>query len=213
MLRWYGFKSQAVFAALHPVFYMFTHGFPVEISWKGSIGCISASMHNLRLNRDRCAVIVSVIQGWRGCKCVVADQIHLNNTKDCQLIHPWHPQVEDFSAGFWWEVRLLGGVQQNWAGQCETVGGVGLSCLRHNMQWPTVIANSSWGTLGVVRSQRVQGRALVGVQGAKPLEAPGISHFLVAENGLKYKKILQFTVLQKRPKLHFQCSVSFLSIL
>ena len=51
----------------------------------------------------------------------------------------------------------------------------------------------------------------MGVQGAKPLEAPGISHFLVAENGLKYQKILQFTVLQKRPKLHFQCNVLFLS--
>ena len=45
--------------------------------------------------------------------------------------------------------------------------------------------------------------------GAKPLEAPEISHFLAAENGLKYRKILQFTVLQKRPKLHFQCNVSF----
>ena len=49
------------------------------------------------------------------------------------------------------------------------------------------------------------------VKGAKRLEAPGISHFLVAENGLKYQKILQFTVLQKRPKLHFQCNVSILS--
>ena len=48
--------------------------------------------------------------------------------------------------------------------------------------------------------QQLQGRALVGGRGAKALEAPGISHFLVAENGLKYQKILQFTVLQKRPK-------------
>ena len=57
------------------------------------------------------------------------------------------------------------------------------------------------------------GQSPDGVQGAKPLEAPGISHFLVAENGLNYQKILQFTVLQKRPKLHFQCNVSFLSVL
>ena len=49
-----------------------------------------------------------------------------------------------------------------------------------------------------------------GGPGTKLLEAPGISHFLVAENGLKYQKILQFTVLQKRPKLHFQCNMSFL---
>ena len=55
------------------------------------------------------------------------------------------------------------------------------------------------------------GQSPGGVQGEKPLEAPGISHFLVAENGLKYQKILQFTVLQKRPKLRFQCNVSFLS--
>ena len=31
-------------------------------------------------------------------------------------------------------IKLLGGVQQNWAGQCEIVGGVGLSCRRHDMQ-------------------------------------------------------------------------------
>ena len=37
--------------------------------------------------------------------------------------------------------------------------------------------------------------------------------FLAAENGLKHQKILQFIVLQKRPKLHFQCNVPFLSIL
>ena len=60
--------------------------------------------------------------------------------------------------------------------------------------------------------QLVQERALVGSRG-NPLEALGISYFLVTENGLKYQNILQFTVLQKRPKLHFQCNVSFLSIL
>ena len=57
------------------------------------------------------------------------------------------------------------------------------------------------------------GQSPGGDQGAKPLEGPGISHFLVAENGLKYQKILQLTVLQKIPKLHFQRNVSFLSIL
>ena len=57
------------------------------------------------------------------------------------------------------------------------------------------------------------GQSPGGGPGGKALEAPGISHFLAAENGLKYHKILQFTVLQKRPKLHFQCNVSFLSIL
>ena len=31
-------------------------------------------------------------------------------------------------------IKLLSGVQQNWAGQCKTVGGVGLSCRRHDMQ-------------------------------------------------------------------------------
>ena len=51
------------------------------------------------------------------------------------------------------------------------------------------------------------GQSPGGVQGAKPLESSGMSHVLVAENGLKYQKILQFTVLQKRPKLHFQCNV------
>ena len=50
----------------------------------------------------------------------------------------------------------------------------------------------------------------MGVQGAKPLEAPGISDFLVAEYGLKYQKIVQFTVLQKRPNIAFpvQCVIS-----
>ena len=100
-------------------------------------------------------------------------------------------------------LKFLGGVQQNWAGQCEIVGGVGLSRRRHDMQLATVIANSGWGRCEPPSGSR----------GAKHLEAPGISHFLVAENGLKYQKILQFTVLQKRPKLHFQCNVSFLSIL
>ena len=96
-------------------------------------------------------------------------------------------------------LKFLGGVQQNWAGQCEIVGGVGLSRRRHDMQLATVIANSSWG-----RCEPPSGsRGL----------APGILHFLVADSGLKYQKILQFTVLQKRPKLHFQCNVSFLSIL
>ena len=61
-----------------------------------------------------------------------------------------------------------------------------------------------WGPAG-------PGQSPGGGPRAKPLEAHGISHFLVAENGLKYQKILQFTVLQKRPKLHFQCNVSFLS--
>ena len=31
-------------------------------------------------------------------------------------------------------IKILGGVQQNWAGQYEIVGGVGLSCRRHDMQ-------------------------------------------------------------------------------
>ena len=46
-----------------------------------------------------------------------------------------------------------------------------------------------------------------GGPGGKASGAPGISHFLVAENGLKYQKILQFIVLQNRPKLHSQCNV------
>ena len=39
------------------------------------------------------------------------------------------PAGRRFFGGFLWEFRLLGGVQQNWAGQCEIVGWVGLSCL------------------------------------------------------------------------------------
>ena len=31
-------------------------------------------------------------------------------------------------------IKVFGGVQQNWAGQCKIVGGVGLSCPRHDMQ-------------------------------------------------------------------------------
>ena len=31
-------------------------------------------------------------------------------------------------------LKFLGGVQQNWAGQCEIIGGVGLSCRGHDMQ-------------------------------------------------------------------------------
>ena len=49
---------------------------------------------------------------------------------------------------------------------------------------PMVIANSGWGGGG-------------GAGGA-------VSYFVVAENDLKYQKILQSTVLQKRSKLHFQ---------
>ena len=41
------------------------------------------------------------------------------------------------------------------------------------------------GPGGAVRPQRVQGRALVGVLGTKPPEAPEILHFLLPENGLK----------------------------
>ena len=107
----------------------------------------------------------------------------------------------------------MGGVQQNWAGQCEIVGGVGLSCRGTICNDQRSLLIPAVG-LGVLRApQQVQGRILVEVQVAKPLEASGILHFLVAENGLKYQKILQFTVLQKRPKLHFECNVSFLSIL
>ena len=51
------------------------------------------------------------------------------------------------------------------------------------------------------------GSGLERVQGANPSS----SHFLVAENDLKYQKILQFTVLQKRQKLHFQYNMSFFS--
>ena len=32
-----------------------------------------------------------------------------------------------------WVIKFLGGVQQNRAVQCEIVGGVGLSCQRHDM--------------------------------------------------------------------------------
>ena len=31
-------------------------------------------------------------------------------------------------------IKFLGGVQQNWAGQCEIVSEVGLPCRRHDMQ-------------------------------------------------------------------------------
>ena len=31
-------------------------------------------------------------------------------------------------------IKFLGEVQQNWAGQCDIVGGVGLSCRRNDMQ-------------------------------------------------------------------------------
>ena len=30
-------------------------------------------------------------------------------------------------------IKFLGGVQQIWAGQCDIVGGVRLSCQRHDM--------------------------------------------------------------------------------
>ena len=110
-------------------------------------------------------------------------------------------------------IKFLDGVQQNWAGQREIVGGVGLSCRSTicNDQRSLLIPVGGMG--GAVSPLAGPGQSPGGCPGAKPLEAPGISHFLVAENGLKYQKILQFTVLQKRPKLHFQCNVSFLSIL
>ena len=87
-----------------------------------------------------------------------------------------------------WVTKFLDGVQQNWAGQCEIVGGVGLSCRGTicNGQWSLLIPA---GDLGVLRApQQVQGRTLVGVQVAMPLEAPGILHVLVAENGLNIRR-------------------------
>ena len=74
----------------------------------------------------------------------------------------------------------------------------------------TVIANSSWG---LCEPPAGPGKSPGWDPRGNPLEAPGISDFLVTENGLKYQKFLQFAVLQKRPKLPFQCNVSFLSIL
>ena len=45
------------------------------------------------------------------------------------------------------------------------------------MQWPQVIAHANWGSGGAVIPHRVQGRALVGVHGAKPPEGLKILHF------------------------------------
>ena len=69
-------------------------------------------------------------------------------------------------------IKFLGRVQQNWAGQCEIVGGVGLSCQRHDMQRPTVIANSSWVPVGAVSPPGGSGQSPGGGPGSK---APGSS--------------------------------------
>ena len=76
-------------------------------------------------------------------------------------------------------IKFLGGIQQNLGGRAVwNCWGVGLSCERHDMQWPTVIANSSWGPGGAVSLPVGPGQSPGGDQGAKPLEGPGISHFL-----------------------------------
>ena len=45
----------------------------------------------------------------------------------------------------------MGGVQQNWAGQCEIVGGVGLSCRGTICNVPRALLISA-GVLGVLRA-------------------------------------------------------------
>ena len=68
-------------------------------------------------------------------------------------------------------IKFLGGVQRNWAGQCEIVGGVGSLLI------------PAGGLAGAVSPPAGPEQSPGGGAGRK---APGISHFLVAENGLKY---------------------------
>ena len=158
------------------------HAFPKEAKQKQKWTTFTSfHMHRLACQRNTLPCALSILK-------------HRVSAEVWLLGHQWisrgftlrKSQYHQYTPVAWWEWSCWGGSPINGTPPPPVIllllFGLGrVSCRRHNMQWPSVIAQYIWVNAGARRDKppAVRWQSSCGGPGASPLEAPKNLRYLI----------------------------------